>query len=261
MSCRGRQERPGPEVTHHIETDPRYVNQLSQNQPQVADRKLMNSQIERRTRIERLPTQSSRLKPACTTLQEKAMLSNECLPETTRNGTMTKRTILRLLWALLVGLGGVVAAGSAQADSSRVDNVAPPPVALAILVRQPEEALVRYAGEELQRYVRRLFGFHPPSYLQELKTRARTVIVLGGPDESLSSQEYVIRPIRHEGAPALLVAGGSPRATLWAAYEVVSAWGVRFLVQDDVFPESAGPFGLPDLNVKRQPVFPRIPHP
>lgn len=128
---------------------------------------------------------------------------------------------------------------------------------LQIVLRQPEEPLVVFAAEELQRYVRRLFGFHPPICCGESGGDAATSILLGGEvNESLSEQGYVIRPIAHNGKPALVVAGGSPRATMWAAYEIVANWGVHFLVQGDVFPEEAGPFHLPDVDAKQEPVFP-----
>jgi hypothetical protein len=129
---------------------------------------------------------------------------------------------------------------------------------LQIILRQPEESLVVFAAEELQRYVRRLFGFHPPICRGESGGDAAASILLGGAaNESLSEQGYVIRPMQHHGKPALLVTGGSARTTMWAVYEIVSSWGVHFLVQGDVFPEDSGPFCLPDLNAKREPVFPR----
>ncbi|MEA3476675.1 MAG: alpha-glucuronidase family glycosyl hydrolase, partial [Bacteroidota bacterium] len=128
---------------------------------------------------------------------------------------------------------------------------------LQIILRHPDDPLVVFAAEELQRYVRQLFGFQPSLFRGETDGDAWTTILLGVEiDESLSEQGYVIRRIQHEGKPALLVTGGSARATLWAVYEVISNWGVHFLVQGDVFPEKAGSFHLPDLDIKREPVFP-----
>ena len=131
-------------------------------------------------------------------------------------------------------------------------------MSLAIVLREPVGPLVEYAAQELQRYVRQLFGFHPPLYRERIGQPASTAILLGGPaNEPLSEQEYAIRPQPHEGRPTLLVTGGSPRATMWAAYELISAWGVHYLVQADVFPDKVEPFALPRLDVKRTPVFPR----
>ena len=58
---------------------------------------------------------------------------------------------------------------------------------LQIILRQREERLVVFAAEELQRYVRRLFGFHPPICRAESGGEAETSILLGGDaNESLS---------------------------------------------------------------------------
>ena len=129
---------------------------------------------------------------------------------------------------------------------------------LQIILRHPDDPLVVFAAEELQRYVLQLFGFQPSLYRGETGGGDFAMIILLGAeiDESLSEQGYVIRRIQHEGKPAMLIKGGSARATLWAVYELISNWGVHFLVQGDVFPGKAGSFYLPDLDIKREPVFP-----
>jgi hypothetical protein len=55
--------------------------------------------------------------------------------------------------------------------------------------------------------------------------------------------------------------GGSPRATLWAVYELAQRWGVRYLVDRDVFPEQMGAFKVPDLDIVMEPVFRIRAHP
>ena len=128
---------------------------------------------------------------------------------------------------------------------------------LQIILCHPDDPLVVFAAEELQRYVRQLFEFQPSLFRGETGGNAATTILLGAEiDESLSEQGYMIRRIQHDGKPAMLITGGSARAILWAVYEVISNWGVHFLVQGDVFPEKAGSFHLPDLDIKREPVFP-----
>ncbi len=129
---------------------------------------------------------------------------------------------------------------------------------LQIIINQQDDPLVNFAAKELQRYVRVLFGFHPPIYQGKTDSgNAKASILLGGEvDKSLSAQGYVIRRIEYDGKPALLIIGGSARAILWAAYEVISNWGVHYLVQGDVFPENTGSFHLPDMDIKREPVFP-----
>ena len=34
----------------------------------------------------------------------------------------------------------------------------------------------------------------------------------------------------------IVIGGGSPVATLWAVYELVERWGVRYLIDRDVYP-------------------------
>ena len=138
-------------------------------------------------------------------------------------------------------------------------------VPLQIILAQPDEPLVELAAEELQRYVRRLFGFNPLILRCQDDARGQratgaagsalfqvAILVGAEPAEALPDQGYVIRPVEWRGCPALSLAGGSPRAVLWAAYEVAAAWGVHYLVQGDVFPDDVGPFHLPQLDCRRE---------
>lgn len=137
------------------------------------------------------------------------------------------------------------------------------PVPLQIVQHQPHEPLVALAAEELRRYARLLFGFQPPVCradgpgAQGRAAAAPCIEVGARPAEALSDQGYSVRPLREGATDGLRLTGGSPRAVLWAAYEVVAAWGVHFLVQGDVLPEAPGPFRLPRLDCRREPIFPR----
>lgn len=127
---------------------------------------------------------------------------------------------------------------------------------LQIILRQAGDPLVRFAAEELQRYILKLFGFHPPVFHTPSEEQTTYTILIGGFEQTtLSDQGYVICRVRHESRPAVMISGGSPRAILWAVYELISQWGVHYLVQGDVFPENPGMFRLPDNNVEREPVF------
>lgn len=130
---------------------------------------------------------------------------------------------------------------------------------LQIVINQQDDPLIIFAANELQRYVRELFGFSPHIFLEgENHENSKTTILLGGKvDKSFSDQGYAIRRMQYSGKPALLITGGSARAILWAAYEVISNWGVHYLVQEDVFPDDAGAYHLPNLDIKREPIFPR----
>ena len=132
---------------------------------------------------------------------------------------------------------------------------------LTIRVRDDHE-LVLHAARELQRYGRRLFGSTPvvagPGAGQ---APSRATVLLGGhAGESLSEQGYLLKRVTHQDRPALVVAGGSPRATLWAAYELVSLWGVHYLVQGDLWPAEGQLSRLPELpnvDLRREPTLER----
>mgnify|MGYP001258569575 CR=1 FL=1 len=65
---------------------------------------------------------------------------------------------------------------------------------------------------------------------------------------ALSDQGFLLRKTEAFGKHALAIVGGSSVATLWGVYELVERYGVRYLVDGDVYPQSAGPFHLPDLD-------------
>ena len=49
--------------------------------------------------------------------------------------------------------------------------------------------------------------------------------------------------------------GGSPRACLWAVYELAEQWGVHYLLHGDALPKKPGRFRLPDQDVVQEPVL------
>lgn len=116
------------------------------------------------------------------------------------------------------------------------------------------------AVEQLQRYVRTLFGFTPT--VSRRPPGSGSIIALGtaGCDPALAGgarlgeQDYLVR---RRSPTRLDLCGGSPPAVLWAVYELIEHWGVTFLLQGDVLPEpgAAGAFGLPRVDVVRRPAF------
>src|SRR5205823_4651556 len=75
-----------------------------------------------------------------------------------------------------------------------------------------------------------------------------------------SDQGIVLRRAEFQKRPALIVGGGSPRATLWAVYELAERWGVRYLADGDLLPIKQE-FRLPELNVVMEPLFRVRAHP
>jgi hypothetical protein len=126
---------------------------------------------------------------------------------------------------------------------------------LQIICNNTSDPLVRYAVEELQRYVRLLFGFHP----EQVKRPTGPFILVGDSQivPNLNEQDYIVRRQGRDGRDSILCSGGSGRAMLWSVYELVEQWGVHFMVQGDVLPDEPAPFRLPDIDVVRKPTFKR----
>ena len=125
--------------------------------------------------------------------------------------------------------------------------------------------LNRYAASELCRYLDTLFGLktQPTTTVQP----ADVMFLIGNPSDNsavsralgaaswpdLSDQGIVLKRGQLDRKPVLVIGGGSPQATLWAVYELVERWGVRYLVDRDVFPAQATWSGLPDLDLVMEP--------
>jgi len=143
---------------------------------------------------------------------------------------------------------------------------------LAIVTGPQPDQQVRFAADELKRYVSQLFG--ATAVISPHALPAESVVFLdadaaglqngdrsllrespGGHSGQKSSdpflgdeQTFLLRRLTRNHGSALAAVGGSPVATLWAVYELVEHWGVRYLLHGDIFPENAGDFHLPDVN-------------
>lgn len=71
----------------------------------------------------------------------------------------------------------------------------------------------------------------------------------------LSEQGHVVRSCELSGRPAVAVGGGSPVATLWAAYELGAQFGVRYLLDRDVPPAQKPAFRLTGFNLRLEPTL------
>ena len=152
-------------------------------------------------------------------------------------------------------------AGSAAAGSGGRPRV-------GVVVGRAAGGLERFAAQELCDYLGKLFGVEcrPTA---GVPADAEAIFLIGSPDTNeamreaiagaafpdVSEQGLVLRRLPSTEPPALLVGGRSPRATLWAVYELVERWGVRYLLHRDVLPEP-GPFRMPDLDLVMEPKLP-----
>ncbi len=143
-----------------------------------------------------------------------------------------------------------------------------------VVVGSAAPDLERFAARELCDYLAKLYGIqtHPA---RRPSGSSEAVFLIGSPKTNatvkqatarkafpkLSDQGIVLRRTELEGRPALIVAGGSPRATLWAVYELAERWGVRYLIDRDVLPRDRSDFQVPSLDVVAEPIFRIRAHP
>src|SRR4051812_18892141 len=132
--------------------------------------------------------------------------------------------------ALLIAL----CAAPARADA---------PVTVVVDANAP--AMEQFAAGEGCGYLDKLFGVEV-SVTHSADSTSKPLIVVGSAAikveitkkgmAELSDQGVAFQSLAANGRPTLIVGGGSPRATLWAAYDLAERWGVRFLLHGDVLP-------------------------
>ena len=136
------------------------------------------------------------------------------------------------------------------------------PSSAGVIVGESATELERYAAEELCGYLETLFGVvcRPTTDPPEeagclfLVGTAETNPAGAGVFPELSDQGILLRRTEYRGIPELIVGGGSPRATLWAVYELAERWGVRYLLSGDVLPERPGEI-LPEVDAILEPAL------
>ncbi|NUQ64277.1 MAG: hypothetical protein HUU20_17545 [Pirellulales bacterium] len=139
-----------------------------------------------------------------------------------------------------------------------------PKVALRIGTEAGE--LQRFAAQELSSYLKRLFDVDAAPETAGVAD-ADVHLLVGTPRShpavakalgkdgwpQVTDQGIVLKRATLDGKPALVIGGGSEAATMWAVYELVEQWGVRYLLHGDVLPKTPRAFRLPDSDVVLEP--------
>ena len=138
---------------------------------------------------------------------------------------------------------------------------------VAVIVSENALELEHFAAEQLCNYLEKLFGIQTRP-ISSVSAEAEALFLVGTFDTDVvvqftieadalppvNEQGFILRRADFQGCPSLVVKGGSPRATLWAVYELVERWGVRYLLHRDVLPAPC-PFYLPNLDIVMEPAL------
>ena len=140
---------------------------------------------------------------------------------------------------------------------------------MSVVIDRSAPQLEQFAARELCGYLEKLFGLTTQP-VTRWTDASRITFLVGSPATNsainkagfpeLSDQGIVLRSVTSGDRPALIVGGGSPRATLWAVYELAELWGVRYLVRGDVLPQKKE-LDLTELDVVMEPILRVRSHP
>ena len=137
-----------------------------------------------------------------------------------------------------------------------------------IVIGEKAPTLERLAADELASQLKRLYeadvkiGSTTPA-------NAEHVLFVGSPetnanmkpfagswpsgDKKLTDQGHLLRSVTHHNRPVLLIGGGSPVATYWAAAEFGYRLGIRSMLFGDLDPISPPEFKLDGVDVVLEP--------
>ncbi len=124
-----------------------------------------------------------------------------------------------------------------------------------IVLAAQAEPLEKFAADEMAGQLKKLFEADV-TIGTAVPTDAADVILLGNPAThavlndpnlalpKLSDQGHALKSVKLGDKTVLVVAGGSPRAVMWAAYELGWQFGIRYFLFGDLFPTQSKPFTL-----------------
>lgn len=136
-----------------------------------------------------------------------------------------------------------------------------------IVVGAQAPKLERFAAEELAAQLTRLYEAEA-AVVEQAPAGDAPLILIGSPATNpavkraasanwpkLSEQGHLLRSIKLNSREVLLVGGGSPQASLWAAYELGHRLGIRYLLSGDVYPAEPGELELAGYDLVLEPAL------
>ena len=139
---------------------------------------------------------------------------------------------------------------------------------IRIVVGADAPSLERFAATELAAQFERLFVAEVVVGESSENQPSTHHVLIGSPATNsliendhadqwpeLTDQGICIRSIADLDQPTLIVGGGSPVATMWAAYELGHHFGIRYMLHGDIFPPQTIPLELVGLDLVLEPQF------
>ncbi len=136
---------------------------------------------------------------------------------------------------------------------------------VTVIAAKNAPPIEQFAARELSAQFKRLFDVKvvladkepadagPLIFLGSPPTNPAVKALLGDKWPEVSDQGIVLLSVGHKGKQALVVGGGSPVATLWAVYELGYRHGIRYLLREDIYPNTPIPLKLGGFNVVDEP--------
>jgi len=163
-----------------------------------------------------------------------------------------------------------------RADAAAVSLVAQGQPRAVVVIGKGTGDLTRLAASELESYVGQLSGARLPQITDtDAASRPGTeaLLLLGGADQNqivrelvragalsvsnLKKEGFVLRTLTWKDHPAVVVAGADDAGTLYGAYELLERLGVTFRLTGDILPARQPTLVLPEMDLRREPAFPR----
>ncbi len=134
-----------------------------------------------------------------------------------------------------------------------------------VVVNADAPKLEKFAALEIAGQLPQVFDDVSATVVDAAPEGATHVVLVGSPATSthvkavvrqswpkLSDQGILVKSLS-DGRQTVVVGGGSPVATLWAAYELGHRLGIRYLLRGDIFPISKRPLDLSGHDLVAEP--------
>ncbi|MBP1990836.1 hypothetical protein [Paenibacillus eucommiae] len=139
---------------------------------------------------------------------------------------------------------------------------------VSVVIGEHCDRLERFAADQLCEYIEKLFHIATSSQTR-IQEQASAYFFIGNRDtnpvnrnttesielKKVSNEGILIQKEVIDGVPSIILGGGSPKSTLWAVYEFIERWGVRYLLSGDVLPKKSA-FYLPEVDLVQEPLLP-----